>query len=99
MLYTLHECKIQNRLTSIRKKKKSSFSNARKCLLCSRQASQNRDAVTSLQHEQPWNQRMECFRAEGDQKNMGANSLVWHLYCLSSLDEINTSTLGPAYHS
>ena len=48
MLYTLHECKIQNRLTS-----KSSFSNARKCLLCSRQASQNRDAVTSLQHEQP----------------------------------------------
>ena len=69
------------------------------CLLCSRQASQNGDVVTSLKHTQSWDQGMQKFRAEGDQKNMGTNSLVWHLYCLSSLDETNISTPWPAYHS
>ena len=36
----------------------------------SRQASENRAGVTSLRHEQPWNQRMDCLRAEGVLENM-----------------------------
>ena len=39
-------------------------------LVMDRQASENRAGVTSLRHEQPWNQRMDCLRAEGVLENM-----------------------------
>lgn len=55
--------------------------------------------VTSLQHEQPWSQRMECFSADVGQTNIRANFHWLQLYCLAFLDETDTSTTSPAFQS
>lgn len=55
--------------------------------------------VTSLQYEQPWNQRMECFSADVDQTNIRANFHWLQLYCLAFLDETDISTTSPAFLS